>query len=92
MSTGTLLLPLLALAGVIGLILLARRAAVLLPGLIPPAGAAGPLRLEQALALDARRRLLLVRCGPRRLLLLTGGAQDQVVGWLDPPDSPEPPP
>ena len=25
-------------------------------------------------------------CGERRVLLLTGGAQDVVVGWLDPTD------
>jgi flagellar protein FliO/FliZ len=42
----------------------------------------GRLRIEEALALDARRRLLIVRCDGRALLLLTGGAQDQVVGWL----------
>ena len=40
------------------------------------------LRLERALALDARRRLSLVQVGGRHVLLLTGGAQDQVVGWL----------
>ena len=92
MSAGALLLPLLTLAGVVGLILLARRAAMLLPGLARLQPAQGPLRLEQALALDARRRLLLVRCGPRRVLLLTGPGADTVVGWLDPaPDSPEPP-
>ena len=39
-----------------------------------------------------RRRLLLVHCGERRVLLLTGGAQDVVVGWLDPPtENPEVP-
>ena len=91
MSAGGLLLPLVALVGVLGLILLGRRAAMLLPGLIRMQPAQGPLRLEQALALDARRRLLLVRCGHRRVLLLTGPAQDTVVGWLDPADGPEPP-
>ena len=84
---------LLALLGVVALILLSRRAALLLPNLSGAASLAGPLRLEYALPLDARRRLLLVRCGPRRVLLLTGGVQDVVVGWLDPsPENPEPPP
>jgi len=89
---------LLALFGVIALILLARRAALLLPmarlpGLIGGAGQAGPLRIEQALPLDPRRRLLLVRAGARRVLLLTGGPRDLVVGWLDAPsENPEPPP
>jgi flagellar protein FliO/FliZ len=40
------------------------------------------------LALDARRRLHLVKCGQRRVLLLTGGAQDIVVGWVDPENPP----
>ena len=38
--------------------------------------------IEEALALDPRRRLLLVRCEGRRVLLLTGGSADLVVGWL----------
>jgi flagellar protein FliO/FliZ len=89
------LLAVLALGAVIGLILLARH----LPGLAPYVtrmavrGGGGPvppngLVLEQVLALDARRRLLLVRCGPRRLLLLTGGPQDVAVGWTDAPGEP----
>jgi flagellar protein FliO/FliZ len=40
------------------------------------------LAVEEALALDARRRLMLVRCDGRHLLLLTGGGQDAVIGWL----------
>ena len=40
------------------------------------------LAVQEVLAVDARRRLLLVRCDGRDLLLLTGGAQDAVVGWL----------
>jgi len=69
-----------ALAAVLGLLaLLARglRAA----GWAPRTGTRR-LALEESLALDARRRLLLVRCDGRDLLLLTGGAQDQIVGWL----------
>lgn len=93
MTPPSLLLALLALLGVVGLILLARRAALLMPSLARLPGAAGPLRLEQTLTLDTRRRLLLVRCGARKVLLLTGGGQDLVVGWLDPPpETPEAPP
>jgi flagellar protein FliO/FliZ len=91
-SAATLLVPMLALAGVVGLILLARRGAMLLPSLARLQSAPGPLRLEQVLALDARRRLLLVRCGPRRVLLLTGPGHDTVVGWLADADAAEPPP
>lgn len=68
-----------ALGAVLALILLigklARRA-----GLAPQSGRR--LRVEETVALDARRRLVLVRCDGRALLLMTGGSQDQVVGWL----------
>ena len=40
------------------------------------------LMVQEVLALDSRRRLSLVRCGGRRVLLLTGGTQDVVVGWM----------
>jgi flagellar protein FliO/FliZ len=43
----------------------------------------GVLAVQDVLALDARRRLHLIKCNDRRVLLLTGGAQDIVVGWLD---------
>ncbi|RAI57314.1 hypothetical protein DOO78_19710 [Roseicella frigidaeris] len=43
------------------------------------------LALAESLALDPRRRLLLVRCDGRELLLLTGGSQDAVIGWLPGP-------
>jgi flagellar protein FliO/FliZ len=89
MSMPAPLLAGLALAGVIALMLLVRRALLLLPrGVLPLAvapGRGGALALEQVLALDARRRLVLVRCGGRRVLLLTGGAQDLLLGWLEPP-------
>lgn len=74
-----------ALAGVVALILLAGRLARR-AGLAPPRGG-GRLRIEESIALDARRRLVLLRCDGRALLLMTGGAQDQVVGWLPEPDA-----
>jgi len=40
------------------------------------------LTLRDTLALDSRRRLLVVRCGAQDVVLLTGGSQDVVVGWL----------
>jgi flagellar protein FliO/FliZ len=45
--------------------------------------------VQDVLALDARRRLHLIRCDKRRVLLLTGGAEDIVVGWLE-SDGPTP--
>lgn len=50
-------------------------------------GGNGPLAVEDVLAIDVRRRLHLIRCERRRLLLLTGGSQDIVVGWVDPEDA-----
>ncbi|WP_241671040.1 flagellar biosynthetic protein FliO [Dankookia rubra] len=39
------------------------------------------LEVAEIIALDARRRLVLVRYDGRELLLLTGGGQDVVLGW-----------
>jgi flagellar protein FliO/FliZ len=67
-----------ALLGVLGALVL------LLRGL-RASGFARPgkrLAVEEAVAIDARRRLVLARCDGRPLLLLTGGTQDQVIGWL----------
>jgi flagellar protein FliO/FliZ len=77
----TTLTALAALALVLALVWLASRAARW-GGLAPRQ--TGPRRLvvQDAIALDARRRLTLVRCDDRCVLLLTGGAQDVVVGWV----------
>jgi flagellar protein FliO/FliZ len=40
------------------------------------------LAVQEVLALDSRRRLLLLRCDGREVLLLTGGGQDALLGWL----------
>ena len=89
MQISSLILTLLSLAAVLGLIwgaqFLARgRFATLLPK--------GDARLAavQSLALDSRRRLHLVACDGRQVLLLTGGAQDVVVGWLPAADETAP--
>jgi flagellar protein FliO/FliZ len=70
-----------ALAAVLALVLLGGRL-LRAAGLAPAARPGTRLALQESLALDPRRRLLLVRCDGREVLLLTGGAQDQVVGWL----------
>ncbi len=41
------------------------------------------LHLAESLALDPRRRLLLVRCDNREALLLTGGLNDVMLGWVE---------
>ena len=42
---------------------------------------ASRLSLLDSLSLDPRRRLVLIRCDDRCVLMLTG-QRDQVVGWL----------
>ena len=54
----------------------------------PPGG--DRIALVQVLALDPRRRLQLVRCDGRHLLLLTGGGQDVMVGWVESPPAADP--
>jgi flagellar protein FliO/FliZ len=36
-----------------------------------------------ACAVDARRRLVVIRCDGREALLLTGPQGDALLGWLD---------
>lgn len=43
------------------------------------------LVLQESIALDTRRRLHLVQCGEKHVVLLTGGTQDVIVGWLTAP-------
>ena len=51
------------------------------PGAARP-GARRRLAIREVLPLDPKRRLVLVRCDGRDLLLLTGGADDVPLGWL----------
>ena len=46
-----------------------------------PSPGADALQLEHVLAIDARRRLCLLRCHGRSLVLLTGGPQDLAL-WV----------
>ena len=86
MQTSSILLAVLSLVVVLALILAAGRIARAgFLGLTPRSTAAGRMSLVQVLALDPRRRLHLVCCDGRHVLLLTGGGQDLVVGWLDHP-------
>ncbi len=86
MPLPTPLLAVAALVAVLGLIwLLARavRGAGWVPGGPRPPGDTGPgLALAGSLALDPRRRVHLLRCGDRHVLVLTGGPQDLVLGWV----------
>ncbi len=82
-ETAPLLTAAAALAAVLALIWAAGRVARIVGPARAWRRAAGgrTLAIEETLALDQRRRLLLVRCERGRFLLLTGGT-DLVVGWL----------
>jgi flagellar protein FliO/FliZ len=43
------------------------------------------LIVQETIAIDPKRRLHLVQCAERRVILLTGGGQDLVVGWMPDP-------
>jgi flagellar protein FliO/FliZ len=81
MNFETIIMAIAALALVLGMVLLAQRAARW-GGLVPRGG--GRLALVEAIAIDPRRRMTLVRCDGRHVLVLTGGGQDVVVGWIEP--------
>lgn len=49
------------------------------------------LHIEEALALDSRRRLLLVRCDGRDAVLLLGAGGESLLGWLPERAGPNPP-
>jgi flagellar protein FliO/FliZ len=40
------------------------------------------LILRESIAIDPRRRIHLVQCGQRQVILLTGGGQDLIIGWM----------
>jgi flagellar protein FliO/FliZ len=71
-----------ALALVLALAVLAGRAAQRF-GLAPKT-MGGRLEAVQAIALDGRRRVHLLRCDDRHVLLLTGGGNDVLLGWVEP--------
>jgi flagellar protein FliO/FliZ len=72
-----------ALLAVLALIWLVGRMARF-SGMARRPASGGLLVVQDVLVLDSRHRLYLVGCDKRRVLLLTGGPQDVVVGWLEP--------
>jgi flagellar protein FliO/FliZ len=84
-ESSTILSAVAALLAVLALIWLAGRMARF-GGMARRPASGGLLVVQDVLVLDARRRLYLIRCDERRVLLLTGGTQDVVVGWLEPGD------
>ena len=85
LGVNALFTALAALAVVLALVWAGARVARL-SGMAPrPTGGGRMLAVRDALALDSRRRMLVVRCGTRDVVVLTGGPQDLVVGWLPDP-------
>lgn len=80
----TILMAGAALGAVLGIIVLAGRGARLLRLARPAAGRR--LVVSEVLPLDRTRRLHLVTCDGRELLLLLGSSTEQVVAW--PPGPP----
>ena len=74
---------------VLGLILLLAR--LLRATGLAPQTTGQRLKLQEVLALDARRRVMILRCDGREVLLLTGGPQDLCLGWLPPKNEETPP-
>ena len=70
------------LASVVGLVLLAGRIAMRFP-FRSQSGPGRSLALRESIALDTKRRGHLLQCGDRQVVLLTGGSQDIVVGWMN---------
>jgi flagellar biogenesis protein FliO len=77
-----LLTSLAALAAVVALIFLVRRGGDVLNKVRGRSPSGNILSVKETLFLDQRHRLTLVECDGRRVLLLTGGSSDVVVGWL----------
>ena len=71
-----------ALLGVLGLIWAAQFVVRRTGFLRIPSPSVRMIAVEERLAVDARRMLLLVRCGDRRVLVMTGAGADTVLGWL----------
>jgi len=86
-SLTALLTSVAALGGIVGVILLIGRM-LRFTSFARPAASGRSLVVKDTIALDGRRRLHLIQHGDRAVLLLTGGASDIVVGWLDSAKSP----
>lgn len=83
-SLASILIALGSLVVVLGLIVLSGR--LLRATSLGAHRPGGRLARIETLALDPRRRLHLIACEGRSLLLLTGGEQDVVIGWLPGPE------
>jgi flagellar protein FliO/FliZ len=81
-NAASILTAIAALAAVLALIWLAGRLARF-GGMAQRPATGRSLAVQDVLALDPRHRLYLVKCEQHRVLLLVGGAENTVVGWLE---------
>ncbi len=81
---GTALIATVTWAGALGLVLGLIWAAQALARLRlrRPTDTARRLRLSETIALDTKRRLHLIACDGKSLLIETGGPNDIFLGWL----------
>ena len=84
MSIHDILTTVAALAAVILMILLIRFGSRFIDVIPRRTANHGTLTLEASLSLDPKRKLRLIGCQGRQLLLLTGGHSDLFLGWLPP--------
>ena len=84
MTAQSILLVVGVLIGVIALIGAVAKL-VQFSGWRPQSRSSRTLILRESIALDPRRRIHLVQCGPRQVILLTGGGQDLIIGWMQDP-------
>ena len=84
-SFTSLITAIVALAAVVGLVVLAGRLARI-SGLAK-SKSGQRLLLRDSLPIDRNRSLRIVSCDGREVLLLVGGGSDVVLGWLPGPES-----
>jgi flagellar protein FliO/FliZ len=84
MNTQSVLMVVGVLTGVLALILVATRIFQFSQRRTRPLSGR-TLVIRESIALDPRRRIHLVQCGQRQVVLLTGGGQDLVIGWIQDP-------
>lgn len=77
---------LIALAAVVGLVVLAGRVARSTG--LTRTRTGQRLAVREALPIDRTRSLRIVSCDGRELLLLVGGGSDTMLGWLPGPEMP----
>ena len=77
----SILTGLLSLAGIIAFILMAARFMRYRLNTVAQ-DPSKSLKLKETLAIDSRRRIHVIECEGHQALVMTGGPQDQFMGWV----------